>query len=155
MNMFNRLFANPKPSSDTIELSVQSAQKVVQQYCSFLESSAPLPGCVADSTQLPHCKDTIKEAIATCITAISDPVLTEHLRHGYLMLAAWQDGVGDRTLGLDFTQLNLDQDPMALAELIQQQSNRMENWNTRVEADQVSLMSELRLMGAYAKQTGT
>jgi len=94
--MFNRLFSRKISRARPCELSIETAQRVVQDYRVFLESSAPLPGRVADVSELPHSKDLIKDAISVCITELRDTQLTEHLKYGYLMLSAWQSGVGTK-----------------------------------------------------------
>jgi hypothetical protein len=145
--MFNRLFRRDIIGTTSCELSIETAQRVVQDYRVFLETSAPLPGRVADVSELPHSKDHIKDAISVCITVFRDPQLTEHLKYGYLMLSAWQTGVGTKTLGPDFTQLDLDGDPLELAQQIHEQSAPMEKWNPMIRAEQAKLTSELSAMG--------
>ena len=144
MGIFNRLFARPGPSSNSHLLSIEAARDIVQDYADFLKTSAPLPGCVADSSQLPHAKPVIKDALTTCLNVIRDPELKEHLKHGYLMLSAWQNDVGEKNLGLDFTQLDLDGDPLELAAMIQQQKSGVHNWESILKEEQVILTAELR-----------
>lgn len=151
MGMFNRLFSRKISRARPCELSIETAQRVVQDYRVFLESSAPLPGRVADVSELPHSKDLIKDAISVCITELRDTQLTEHLKYGYLMLSAWQNGVGDKTLGPDFTQLDLEIDPLDLAQQIQQQSAPMEKWSPMIKDEQAKLTSELGAMGVQLK----
>ena len=142
MNMFNGLLNRGKPGSGATLMSIETAHKVVQEYGDFVETSAPLPGCVADVNQLPYSKEYIKAAIGVCANKIRVPEVIEELKNGYLMLSAWQYDVGQQTLGLDFTQLNLDEDPILVAEIIQQQDDRMRGWKPMIEADQAALMSE-------------
>jgi hypothetical protein len=147
MGMFNRLFRGELRRSSPSELSLETARQVVQDYKVFLETSAPLPGRVADVSKLPHSKDYIKDALSVCITVLRDPQLNEHLKYGYLMLSAWQNGVGAQTLGPDFAQLDLDGDPLELAQQIQEQSEPMEKWKPVIQAEQARLTSELSAMG--------
>ena len=148
MGIFNRLFKRDTSSTDQHDLSIEAAQQIVQQYRLFLEDSAPLPGRVSDVSRLPHRKEVIKDALLVCIRAFRDPSLTEHLRHGYLMLSAWQSGVGQHDLGPDFTQLDLEADPMELAELIQQKSVAANKWTPLIKSEQAMLESELQAIGA-------
>ena len=148
MGIFNRLFKRDTSSTDQQDLSIEAAQQIVQQYRLFLEDSAPLPGRVSDVSHLPHRKEVIKDALLVCIRAFRDPSLTEHLRHGYLMLSAWQSGVGQHDLGPDFTQLDLEADPMELAELIQQKSAAANRWTPLIKTEQAVLESELQAIGA-------
>ena len=64
------------------------------------------------------------------------------------MLSAWQSGVGEQDLGPDFSQLNLDADPMELAELIQQKSAATNQWTPVIKTEQAVLESELQAIGA-------
>jgi hypothetical protein len=147
MGMFNRLFKKVSARQDTLGLDMATAQSVVQDYRLFLETSAPLPGRVADERQLPHSKEHIKQAISVCISTIRDPGLNEHLKHGYLLLSAWQNGVGDENLGVDFTQLDLETDPVELADQIQRESDVMSTWNPLIKAEQSVLLTELQALG--------
>jgi len=146
--MLNRLFKWDTNRGSQSALTTESAQQIVQDYRLFLETSAPLPGRVSDVSHLPHSKDIIKEAILVCIRAFRDPSLTEHLRHGYLMLSAWQSDVGECDQGPDFTQLDLEGDPLELAELIQQESAAAAKWAPLIKAEQAALESELQTVGA-------
>jgi hypothetical protein len=152
MGMFNRLFRRDVGGKNSADLSLATARRVVRDYRVFLETSAPLPGRVADVRELPHSKDHIKDAISVCITVLRNPQLTEHLKYGYLMLSAWQKGVGAKTLGPDFTQLDLDIDPLELAQKIQEQSAPMEKWSPVIRAEQAKLTSELSAMGVNIQQ---
>jgi hypothetical protein len=145
--MFDRLFRKARTGHYALAHSFETAQRVIQDYEDFLKTSAPLPGCVADESQLPHPKEDIKQALSTCIGAIRDPELIEHLKHGYLMLCAWQHNVGINVLGVNFTELDLEQDPMTVAALIQQQSASIEQWKPWVEAEQASSHRELLALG--------
>jgi hypothetical protein len=147
MGMFNRLFRKVGARQETRGLDMATAQSVVQDYRLFLETSAPLPGRVADERQLPHSKQHIKNAISVCIKTIRDPGLNEHLKHGYLLLCAWQNGVGDENLGVDFTQLDLETDPIELADQIQRESEVMSKWNPLIKAEQSILLTELKALG--------
>ena len=147
MGIFNSLLRKVGARQESAGVDIARAQSVVQDYRVFLEASAPLPGRVADEHQLPHSKELIKHAISVCISVIRDPQLTEHLKHGYLMLSAWQKGVGDANLGVDFTQLDLDIDPIALADIIQRESDVMSKWTPMIKAEQSILRAELTALG--------
>jgi hypothetical protein len=142
MSMFNRLFKRCRAKPGAPKLSVEAAHKVVHDYAAFLETSAPLPRCVADVNQLPYPKEYIKTAISVCAATIDVPEIIEDLKHGYLMLSAWQEDVGEQTLELDFTELNLDEDPMLVAKRIQSQCTSISRWEPLVQADQILLLAE-------------
>lgn len=143
MGIFQRIFGSDKPAGQDIAL----AHQVVQDYANFLNTSAPLPGCVADSSQLPYAKDVIKRSLFTCISCTGDRELIEHFKNGYLMLSAWQDAVGEQTLGLDFTGLDLDADPLEVAGQIQLQGDRVAQWKPVIEAEQKILTADLVSFG--------
>ncbi len=151
MGVFNRLLRRDVTRASATGLDIETARGIVQDYKVFLETSAPMPGRVADVSELPHSKDLIKDAISVCITVLGDPQLTKHLKYGYLMLSAWQNGVGANTLGPDFSQLDLDIDPLELAQQIQEQSAPMEKWSPVIRAEQAKLTSDLRAMGVNAQ----
>ena len=146
--MFNRLFKRDYAGVMPPLMSVETAHKVVHGYAGFLETDAPLPGCVADVNQLPYSKEKIKAALALCATTTDAPDITEDLKHGYLMLSAWQEGVGGQTLGLNFGELNLDEDPMLIAERIQHQSASIQRWEPLIKAEQMSLLAEFERLSA-------
>ena len=148
MGIFNRLLGREKSNQVSHQLNIEEAQRIVQDYGDFLAISSPPPGAVADVNKLPHDKPVIKEALATCISVIRDPELAEHLKHGYLMLSAWQIGVGDKNRGLDFTRINLDMDPLELAELIQRKSDTMDDWRPLIKTEQATLTAELNALVA-------
>jgi len=131
-----------KRQSNSALMSIDTARKIVRDYAKFMEKSTPLPGCIADIEPLPHPKQRIKDAIGISLRATRDEILVDELKCGYLMLSAWQDGVGSQTLGLDFTSLDLDCDPVLLAEKIQNHSNTIESWKPMIETDQRSLRKE-------------
>jgi hypothetical protein len=54
--MFNRLFKRGYAGAKPPPMSVETAHKVVHGYAGFLETDAPLPGCVAYLNQLPYSK---------------------------------------------------------------------------------------------------
>ena len=123
------------------------ATQVVQGYANFLNSAAPLPGCIADTSELPFDKELIKESLFTCINATGDPELIQHFKHGYLMLSAWQEEVGERRLGVDFTAIELDADPLVVASEVQRRSDEVAYWTPIVAADQKQLAADLLAFG--------
>ena len=143
MGIFQRIL---RPSPHTA-FNVERARLVVQAYANFLNTSAPLPGCVADSSELPYDKELIKESLFVCINATGDPELIEHFKHGYLMLSAWQDQVGEQRLGLDFSRMDLDRDPEVTAAEVQRASDKIAGWAPIIAADQKQLKADLLAFG--------
>ncbi len=142
MSILKRLLSYCKPPPNSTLMSIETARSIVRDYAEFMETSRPLPGCVADVERLPHPKQRIKEAIGISLATATDESLIQELKCGYLMLSAWQIGIGEQTLGLDFTGLNLNEDPILLAETIQRHSDKIELWKPMIEADQKSLRQE-------------
>lgn len=148
MRLFKSLLGSSEARNDVFgALDLQSAQKVVQEYADFLEIAAPLPGRVADESRLPYSKLLLKHALGVCINGTGDPELIGHLKNGYLMLSAWQSGVGPCTVGVDLSSLDLEADPIDIADAIQLQSANMERWQPLVEAEQAQLATELKVLG--------
>ncbi len=145
MGIFQRLLSRDNDSMNP--MSPEMAQQVVQRYGGCVATCAPLPGRVADTALLPYSKAVIKQALAMSINASDDHELREHLRCGYLMLSAWQDGVGLAPLGPDFTRLNLDADPLEIATNIEEQTEAVAPWRPVIEAEQEILQRELASMG--------
>ena len=143
MGVLQRIFRSDKPAGQDMAL----AHRVVMEYANFVNTSAPLPGCVADSSQLPYDKEVIKRSLFTCISGTGDREIIEHFKNGYLMLSAWQDAVGEQTLGLDFTGLDLEADPLDVAEQIQLQGDRAARWKPVIEAEQKILAADLVSFG--------
>ena len=139
MSIFQRIFQTQWQPTDDVVL----ARQVVQEYADFLNTAAPLPGCVADTSELPFEKEMIKQSLYACIGATEDPELIQHFKHGYLLLSAWQENVGVTRLGLDFTSIDLDQDPEVTAAEVQRQSDEVSSWTSVVEADQKRLAADL------------
>jgi hypothetical protein len=145
MGIFQRLLS--REDNNLHQMSPEMAEQVVQRYGGCVATCAPLPGRVADTALLPYSKAVIKEALALSISSSADPELREHLRCGYLMLSAWQDGVGLEPLGPDFTRLNLEADPLEIATAIEEQTEAVSPWRPVIEAEQEVLQRELASMG--------
>ena len=143
MGIFQRVFGATARQGYNLGL----AREVVQTYANFVSTSAPLPGCVADTSELPYDKELIKESLYACINATSDPDLIQHFKHGYLMLSAWQDNVGERRLGLDFTAMDLAREPAVIAEEVQRQGDEVSHWTPIVASDQKRLAEDLLAFG--------
>lgn len=141
MKLFSRLFGKLRRTGAGSEFI--RAQRMVLDYARFIETCAPMPGTVADAALLPHPKAELQSALMLCLGNNSDPRLAEHLRHGYLMLSAWQDNVGEQVVGMDFAALDLESDPLDTATRLEQQSEAVKRWQGIVEQEQAVLRSEL------------
>jgi hypothetical protein len=119
------------------------AQRKVLDYARFLETSAPMPGRIADVSSLPHPKEKLQSALLMCIGSSSDAHLEEHLKHGYLMLSAFQSDVGEQQIGVDFANLDLESDPVTIAEIIECKSAEARDWEPRIQAELQQLQQDL------------
>ena len=100
MNLFTRLFG--RPDNGVREMDFIGAQRMVLDYARYLEGASPMPGQVLDASCLPHDKELLRDALLFCISNSSDPRLEEHLKAGFLMLSAFQHGVGEAGAGVEF-----------------------------------------------------
>ena len=63
------------------------------------------------------------------------------------MLSAWQQGVGNKVLGVDFTRINLEEDPIDIATDVQYQNEQVAHWTPVVLKEQKILAAELLSLG--------
>ena len=152
MHYLTRLLGCCKSRTERKHHEPGTAKQLVEGYLYFLESWGPLPGRVADTKQLPYSKDAIKATLSARLMITQDPRCSERLRQSYLMLSAWQEGVGDEAIGLNFEQLDLTVAPEELSEIIQIISASMEKWTPLIDAEREALLEELKTMGAYRKK---
>ena len=140
MTIFTRLFGRRGDRGQS--LGFVEAQRMVLDYARFLENSPPMPGRVIDRSCLPYDKAKLKEALLMCISNTGDQRLEEHLKHGYLMLSAFQEGVGDNC-GVNFADLDLEADPLDIATAIEEAEATARPWQTRVRDELERLRNDL------------
>jgi len=148
MGLLKKIFSGTDQKTPA-KLSFAEAQEIINKYGNVLEKQSPAPGCVADSRFLPFPKETIKTAIIEGLRTINDPHMKEMLKVGYLQLAAWQDGVGDTQLGLDFQSIDKTADPEELAKMVLENSSVMEKWQPLIDAERERLENELVKLGLW------
>lgn len=142
MTIFTRLFGRRDGGQ---QLGFIEAQRMVLDYARFLENSPPMPGRVMDTGRLPHNKADMEAALLMCISNNGDPWLEEHLVHGYLMLSAFQEDVGE-TLGTDFVHLDLEADPLETATAIELAEDALQPWQALVLDDLDRLQRDLQAL---------
>ncbi len=122
---------------------------IVQAYGNTLETSAPTPCCVADESKLPFKKERIKKAIINMLHITEDENMRNHLKVGYMELAGWQPGVGDSDQGIDLSKIKTDinQDPLAHAKAITEQSPGFDKWMPIANKEREVLYQELQGLG--------
>jgi len=140
MRIFTRLFGCTSARQQSVFMQ---AQERVLDYARFLEREAPMPGRVLDESRLPHPKAQLKAALLTCISNTSDERIADHLRAGYMMLPAFQPGVGEPALGTDYSSLDLEQDPLTVAGQIERESETAARWGPRLDAEIRAAQQEL------------
>ena len=138
MAIFTRLFGRRDREHNFIQ-----AQRTVLDYARYLEECPPMLGRILDVTKLPHDKERLKSALLACISHSHDERLEEHLKAGYLMLSAFQPGVGEQDIGTDFASLDLDEDPLDVATRIELEEERSLAWRHRVQDELEQLKDDL------------
>lgn len=141
MAMFTRLFGRRQNAAQ--EGRFMDAQRRVLDYARYLETNPPMPGRVRDVARLPHDKQVLKQALLTCIGHSNDARLGEHLKAGYLLLSAFQEGVGCEEVGTDFTALDLAADPLDIATRIERDADETRDLRVRVDAELTQLQDDL------------
>ena len=150
MGLLDRSFGRAKDAQPApTGMSPETAQNIVQDYGAVLGSSAPAPGCVADVRNLPHSKERIKQALVFALRVTKEPQIREQLKVAYISLADWQGGVGNETVGIDLTSMDLNADPLEMAKRVASQGELMEKWTPLVQAEQEALKSELQKLGLW------
>ena len=125
------------------------ATAIIQAYGKVLETSAPVPGCVADESKLPYPKETIKKAIIAGLRSTEDKQMKEHFKVGYIQLADWQPDIGENDQGLDLSAIDGSQDTESLASAVLEQSSGSEAWVAIAQKEQEALKQELEELGLW------
>ena len=141
MAIFTRLFGRRRRADR--QGSFIDAQRRVLDYARYLENNPPMPGRIRDLEVLPHDKQVLKGALLMCISNGDDHRLEEHLKAGYLMLSAFQQGVGPGEAGTDFSSLDLDAPPLDVATRIECEAERSGHLQALVESELVRLRDDL------------
>ncbi len=141
MNLFTRLFG--RPDNGVREMDFIGAQRMVLDYARYLEGASPMPGQVLDASCLPHDKELLRDALLFCISNSSDPRLEEHLKAGFLMLSAFQHGVGEAGAGVEFAALDLDADMLDTAHHLEMQQERSQHWSLIAGRELQQMQEEL------------
>ncbi len=142
MGIFKSIFGADKKSE--VRITPEMAEKIINAFGVVLEKESPTTGCVKDVSRLPYPKEKIKQALIVGLRSVTDRQIKEYLKMAYISLADWQDGVGEKTLGLSTSKLDLNQSIETLAEEIGQQTEGFEKWKPIIQADLKRLQNELR-----------
>lgn len=128
------------------ELTVARARAIVSAYSAILEKG-PVPGTVADASELPFPKETIKRALILLLTETENPKLRGQLKAAYTFLAEWQTGVGPVRLGPDISNYDLSQGALAIAKKHKAEADAVGKWLAVADAEREMLARELEAWG--------
>jgi hypothetical protein len=130
-----------------VTMTVATATKIVREYGTALMSETRPGRYVTDVRNLPHRKEYIKQAHILLLRLNTDPKEREALKIGYISLANWQEGVGDRPIGLDMFDLNAD--PIGLVTQIATHGDILVKWLGVLQDETKALKSELQELGLW------
>jgi len=121
--------------------------KVLRAYGDVLETSTNGPGIVADVKTLPFSKEEIKNAIILGLQNSPDENTKNTLTGGYILLADWQEDVGDEMIRYN----SVISDPNATIDDVindmRAQNNLKKDWLSIVKLEQEQLKNELIELG--------
>ena len=150
MGFLSKVFG--KKDQNTVSqktINPELAVKIIQVYGSILENQSPPPGSVADLSKLPYQKEQIKQALIIGMHSTDDEKMREMMKFGFVELANWQKGVGDKDQGLDISKIDLNDDPGKAIEQFRKQSDDYKKWSSIVEAERESSEKDLRDLGLW------
>jgi len=136
-------------NSQDSEMALKDAVEIIQAYAKCLEVRAVSASIVTDLNELPCSKEAIKSALIVAMNEKHiDPVQRKYLATGYLRLADFQTGVGDRVIGIDVSTIDIDKENVdALANQVAQSRQEFDSWKPIVEEEQKKLLDELKEAG--------
>ena len=81
---------------------VKMAQNIVSDFADFMQTPEyPAPGCIADTSKLPHKKELLQGSFKLLIKASKDGEYRQALMASYVNLADFQDNVGNEDVGFN------------------------------------------------------
>lgn len=146
MGIFNKVIDAVRGRSEKHELDLGRCREIVAAYGTVLETG-PVPGTVADESELPYPKKTIKQALLVLLKGTTDPQMRGNLKAGYVCLSDWQQGVGPYRVGFDIRMIDQTADTLSIARRIAATEESAKPWLAIAEVEQKALVSELREMG--------
>jgi hypothetical protein len=103
MGLLSKLLGRGRPREQAQPaITNEEVELVVNMYGALLARRAAGLGIIADASELPYPKRTIKAALQIAIRQTSDSQIKEQLKVGYISLADWQEEVGPTPLGINF-----------------------------------------------------
>lgn len=148
MGLIKYLFGRKKDYSES-PMSLEQATEIVWAYGDVLENSTPAPGTVADTSRLPYSKPVIKQALIVMLQSVENPRIQEYLKTAYVLLADWQEGVGQTNNGRVHTNVDLLPDLKKLIKRPLSKDKDFEKWYTQAKTEGQQLKSELQNLGLW------
>lgn len=148
MSIFDKLIGAVRGSPQEPEMKLARCREIASVYGAILEKG-PVPGTVADESELPYPKKTIKQALVTLLKSTRDPQMRGNLSAAYMCLSDWQAGVGRYRVGFDISRISQSDDTISIAERVAATEESAKLWLAKSELEQQSLISELREMGFW------
>jgi len=149
MGLLRRVLGGNRQPERHDAIDPDEAMRIIREFGHTLEVMAPAPGCVADAAKLPYQKDRIKAALVVGLLTAKEKLLKEALKVAYLQLADWQNGVGDEDAGIDFTKIDLSEDPLKSIDLILSQGTDSHKWEKLASTERDRLRQELVDLGLW------
>lgn len=142
MGVFDRLFSR---TTKTISgpMTDEKATKIISAYGKML---ADRKSSFGDVSELPYAKERIKEALIHGIRTASDPKVRDLLKAGYITLAEFQPGFGNRR-SAELTADDLKhKDPKTLAARILAKGDDFLKVPEEIAAEAALLMADLEAL---------
>jgi hypothetical protein len=150
MGLFSRLFGRGKSTSESVSaVSPDEIEKIINAYGTELAKGTAGAGVVSDSKPLPFPKASIKAAIQFALRATLDTQMKEQLKIAYISLADWQDGVGPIPVGINLQNLDLNADPLALAQMLAAPDPKVTGFQKRADIEAQELEQELKQLNLW------
>lgn len=138
-----------KSTQDSPEMMPQEAAEIVKDYFKVLKTDAPAPLCVADVAKLPHPKQKIKSALIRVMKGTERGEVHDAMKASYILLADWQEGVGETDQGLDISKLDKNKSIEERASHVLSHSKVVDKWQPIIEAEEAKLKEELVGLGLW------
>lgn len=164
MGLIDRFLARTKADRSDVgamlwgsgEKAFVRAERVVQDYGAAMRAKRSLgSGCVADTRDLPHSKERIKQALVLLLRDTQEPQFREQLKSSYLLLADWQQDVGDMAVAVpadcDAIRCGTSASTTALKEPASASAawQTWERWRSKVLEEERALKAELQQLGLW------